>query len=254
MVISILGWLLRRLMGLCIIPKWAVSSDFSGPITDLTTQLGSLQAHVATLQHQLTLLTDQLQKEQQWRASVASTAEAKSLGPFPGSSGDLSPEKSVEPSRESSGDLSPEKSAEPSRESSGDLSPEKSVEPSREKKQARATANVPSIDERRHAHVLPWVEYGTGGKYVVICPERGMLEFEPDSPEWFAWLSELPSFRFMGKLGRFTAHRGSTSPERSWRASRHIRNRSYNQSLGKTESLTIAHLEQTAAVLQSHLN
>jgi hypothetical protein len=49
-------------------------------------------------------------------------------------------------------------------------------------------AKTPSIDRRKHPHVLPRVEYGAQGKYVVICPQQGLLEFSPDSPEWFTWL------------------------------------------------------------------
>ena len=129
--------------------------------------------------------------------------------------------------------------------------------PQNEKKPAsdRAAAQKVSMDRRKHPHVLPLVEYGAQGKYIVISPELGRLSCEPDSPEWFAWLSTLASFRFVGQHGRFTAHRGAQGlPSRSWRASRQIRNRSYNQHLGKTESLSIAALEDVAAVLQSHLN
>jgi hypothetical protein len=56
-------------------------------------------------------------------------------------------------------------------------------------------------------HVLPLVEYATQGGYVIICPEHGLLPFEPDSPQWFAWLATHSSFRFVGQSGRFTAHR-----------------------------------------------
>ena len=55
-----------------------VASDVSAHIMYLTQQLGSLQAHVATLQHQLSLLTEQLQKEQEWRTSHVSTFKDKS--------------------------------------------------------------------------------------------------------------------------------------------------------------------------------
>ena len=112
-----------------------------------------------------------------------------------------------------------------------------------------------SIDRRKHPHVLPLVEYGVQGKYVVISPQRGMLSFQPDSPQWFAWLETLPSFRFVGQFGRLTAHRGyQCSPATPWRAHRQIRNHSYNHRLGTTECLTIAVLEQAAAALQSHMN
>ncbi len=112
----------------------------------------------------------------------------------------------------------------------------------------------PTDRRKQRAQVLPVVEYGTHGGYVVICPKQGILSLEPDSPEWFAWLGTLPSFRFLGRDGRLTAHRGyQCSPGISWRAHRQIRNHTYNHRLGQTECVTIAVLEQAAAALQSHL-
>ena len=104
------------------------------------------------------------------------------------------------------------------------------------------------------AHVLPLIEYATGGHYVVICPSLGLLPLEPDTPAWFAWLATLSSFRFVGKLGRLTAHREVQRVRRAaWRAHRNIRNHTYNVRLGSTECLTIAALEQAAAALHTHL-
>ena len=193
----------------------SVVSEVSTPITELTQQLGSLQTQVVTLQHQLALLTEQLQKEQQWRISVTKTFEDNSL------------ESSLEKSAESS--------------------LEKPTESSLEKE------SVPtSIDRRKHPRVLPLVEYGAQGNYVVISPEQGMLSFEPDSPEWFAWLSTLPSFRFVGLHGRLTAFRGyQCSPHTSWWAHRQIRNHSHKRRLGLTDSVTIASLELAASSLQA---
>jgi len=104
------------------------------------------------------------------------------------------------------------------------------------------------------AHVLPLVEYAPQGGYVIICPEHGLLTFEPDSLDWFTWLATRSSFRFMGQSGRFTAHREfKRVPGCAWRAHRQIRNHTYNIRLGSTETLTIAALEQAAAELQTHL-
>ena len=187
----------------------SVVSDVSVHITALTQQLGSLQAYVATLHHQLALLTEQLQKEQQWRTSVTKTFLDKSQ------------ESSLDKSQESSLDKEP---ALPS----------------------------PSIDRRKHPHVLPLVEYGAQGKYVMISPEQGMLSFEPDSPQWFAWLSTLPSFRFVGQQGRFTAFRGYQCSESTpWWAHRQIRNHSHKRRLGTTASVTIESLELAASSLQA---
>jgi transposase-like protein len=104
------------------------------------------------------------------------------------------------------------------------------------------------------AQVLALVEYAGEGHYVVISPRGGLLPFEPDTPAWFAWLTTCSSFRFVGKLGRLTAHRELHNVSRAvWRAHRSIRNHTYNVHLGKTESLTIAALEQAAAALHAHL-
>ena len=102
-------------------------------------------------------------------------------------------------------------------------------------------------------HVIPRVEYGEQGHYVVICPKHGLLPFEPDTPEWFAWLAEQDSFRFVGKGGHFTAHHEWRVPRGAWRAHRHIRNHGYRLRLAPTQELTMAVLEQAAAALQAHL-
>lgn len=125
---------------------------------------------------------------------------------------------------------------------------------------AKASAKLrPAASSRKKrpgppAHVLPLVEYGTAGHYVVICPKHGLLPLEPESPAWFAWLATLSSFRFVGKQGRLTAHREvARVPRGAWRAHRNLRNHTYNLRLGSTQSLTIAALEQAAAALQAHL-
>ena len=102
--------------------------------------------------------------------------------------------------------------------------------------------------------MLPLIEYGSQGTYVVICPTHGLLALEPDTPQWFAWLATISSFRFVGKRGRFTAHREvERLPRAAWRAHRSMRSHTYNLRLGSTQSLTIATLEQAAATLHAHL-
>ena len=102
-------------------------------------------------------------------------------------------------------------------------------------------------------HVIPRVEYGQEGHYVVICPRRGLLPVEPDTEEWFAWVAEQDSFRFVGQGGHFTAHHEWRVPKGAWRAHRHIRNHVTIVRLAPTQELTIAVLEQAAAALQAHL-
>ena len=100
------------------------------------------------------------------------------------------------------------------------------------------------------ARVIPRVEMGAAGSYVLICPHEGELAFAPDSLEWFEWLCSLSSFRFVGHSGRFTAYREG---QRSWRAYRTFQGQNHKQSLGTTDRLTVARLEQVAGMLQSRL-
>lgn len=103
---------------------------------------------------------------------------------------------------------------------------------------------------RARSRVLPRVEIGAAGSYVLICPREGELPFTADSLEWFDWLCSLSSFRFIGQSGRFTAYREGP---RSWRAYRSFHGRNHKQSLGTTDRLTIARLEQVAGALQSRM-
>ncbi len=110
---------------------------------------------------------------------------------------------------------------------------------------------LPQAELRARARLLPRIEYGTQGLYVLICPEAGVLSLTVDSPEWFDWLASLVSFRFLGPQGRFSAYREGLT--RSWRAYRTFHGRSHKRSLGTTDRLTIARLEQVAASLQSEM-
>lgn len=105
---------------------------------------------------------------------------------------------------------------------------------------------------RARSRILARVEYACQGFYVLICPQEGVLSFTTDSPQWFDWLASLASFRFLGPQGRFTAYREGLT--RSWRAYRTFHGRCYRRSLGTTDRLTIARLEQVAATLQSDIS
>lgn len=107
---------------------------------------------------------------------------------------------------------------------------------------------------RKPTHVLPRLEYVEQGHYVVIAADKGVLALQADSPPWFAWLATVGAFRFVGKLGHFTAHYDAARGTRiAWRAHRKIRNHTCNLRLGRTNELTVAVLEQAAATLQAHL-
>jgi hypothetical protein len=118
---------------------------------------------------------------------------------------------------------------------------------------ARPAASATAKPPHKPVHVIPRVEYGEEGHYVVICPTHGLLPFEPETQEWFAWIAEQDSFRFVGQGGHFTAHHWWRVPRGAWRAHRHIRNHSYVLRLAPNHELTIAVLEQAAETLQAHL-
>ncbi len=77
-----------------------------------------------------------------------------------------------------------------------------------------------------------------------------MDHLQYDSPEWFAWLETLTSFHFAGKQGFFTARKDQKKRGKGyWYAYRKHRNKLFISYLGTTERLTLAHLEEGAAVL-----
>jgi hypothetical protein len=119
--------------------------------------------------------------------------------------------------------------------------------------QEKVTGTEPLLhpaELRARSRVLPLLEYGAAGTYVVICPQDGELLLTPDSPAWFDWLATLSSFRFVGKQGRFSAYRKGRMSRR-WSAYRTIHQHVYQHYLGTTDHLTIDGLEQMAAKLQS---
>jgi hypothetical protein len=118
---------------------------------------------------------------------------------------------------------------------------------------SRTRPEVRAKAPHQPVHVIARVEYGGDGHDVVICPKHGVLPFEPETAEWHAWLDMQSSFRFVGKLGHFTAHHWWRVPRGAWRAHRQIRNHSYNLRLAPSPELTIAILEQAAEALQAQL-
>lgn len=106
-------------------------------------------------------------------------------------------------------------------------------------------------EQLARSRILPRIEYGAEGLYVLICPKEGVLSFPVDSPEWFDWLASLASFRFLGSQGRFTSYREGQT--RMWKAYRTFHSRAHRRYLGITDRLTIARLEHVAASLQSEM-
>jgi hypothetical protein len=71
----------------------------------------------------------------------------------------------------------------------------------------------------------------------------------PDTEPYFQWLAGLPSFRFVGKEGHFTARQERrVRGETYWYAYRR-QGKAFSQYLGRTSMLTITHLEEAAKQL-----
>lgn len=91
---------------------------------------------------------------------------------------------------------------------------------------------------------------------MAVCPKLGVLSLTPDSLEWFDGLASLTSFRFVGPAGRFSACRASQKGQstRCWAARRWVHGHDFWHYLGVTDRLTLAALEQAAAVLQARVD
>ncbi len=112
------------------------------------------------------------------------------------------------------------------------------------------------VEQLARSRRPPLIEYCASGIYVIISSQEGEVHLEPNSRVWFDWLATLSSFRFIGPVGRFTAHRGYKQGQQTlyWSASRCVRRHTYKHYLGMTEGLTLANLEHTAARLQSDVD
>ena len=191
------------------------------PETDLLTKLSHLETQVVTMQQHLAALALELLQERTLRYEQRLQTLETLIGPIQ--------QPSAQPQvRQRMGE---QNQPEGGRHKQRRLPPAKQQAPSR---------------------VIPLIEYAADGTYVVICPERGELPLTPDSPEWFDWLATLSSFRFVGQRGRLSAYR---KPGRTfcWFAYRRIHRHRYEHALGRTDQLTIDHLEHMAAQLQSSL-
>lgn len=196
-----------------------LTSPASPAEADLHQKLASLEAQVALLHHQLAHLTSVLLLGQQTSIDLPRASLAALVPP---------------------------------------TAPQRSCSPALPQQEGISQVEAPPLPhpaESRRRPLLPLIEYGAQGSYVVLCPQEGELHLCPDSPEWFAWLASVSSFRFVGKRGRFTACRVyDKGPTRSWQAHRVIHQRHYKPHLGVTEHLTIDCLERAAATLQSYVD
>ncbi len=212
-------------------PSSAHSWPNSGmPEADLGQSLVRLQAHVATMQEHLTQLALELLHERELRVEWLRERELRSEQRLSTLEALVTPllEQPPSPTRQAS-------------TTGAELL---------DAKRNPACRPFP-VKTRSGSRVLPLIGYAATGTYVVICPTVGELSFSPDSPEWFAWLATLNSFRFLGQQGRLSTYRNKGRS--CWMAYRRIHGHRYEYALGSTEHLTIDRLEQMAATLQSHV-
>jgi LuxR family maltose regulon positive regulatory protein len=81
-------------------------------------------------------------------------------------------------------------------------------------------------------------------------PGGHLLTVTDGEQAWFAWLDTIPSFTFWGKLGQLTVRKESRQwDEGYWYAYRRVGPKLTKKYLGRTADLTLARLEETAALL-----
>lgn len=120
----------------------------------------------------------------------------------------------------------------------------------------RRRRRLNQAEERVRSRLPPLIEYSAQGSYVIVSAQDGEVLVEPDEDSWFDCLATISSFRFIGQLGRFSACRTSEGGQqtRDWVARRFFHGYDFRYYLGVTDRLTIAYLEQAAAVLQSRVD
>ena len=122
-----------------------------------------------------------------------------------------------------------------------------------QKVRERATPSAGKTDASMAQHRLDnLIEHitGTENRYLLFEGGKGVQRCVPDSPDWFAWLTQLNSFHFQGKSGHFTARqerkqRGATY----WYAYRKAFGKQHKRYLGSTDTLTLTKLEEMADAL-----
>ena len=76
------------------------------------------------------------------------------------------------------------------------------------------------------------------------------LTFTPESPEWFTWPGEIPSFRFESKHGKYAARKEQRDyGDDYWIAYVKHHKKLYKKYLGPTDKLTIPRLKEVAGEL-----
>ncbi len=99
-------------------------------------------------------------------------------------------------------------------------------------------------------HALIWSR--DQGCYALYMQDRLVQQVQPgDEAAWLAWLREVSSFAFHGASGSLNVYLEARSPGgQYWYAYHTSQGRTRKRYLGRTETLSLAHLEETALSLR----
>jgi hypothetical protein len=98
-------------------------------------------------------------------------------------------------------------------------------------------------------HALTWSQ--DEGSYTLYRQDQLVQQVEPrDEAAWLAWLREVSSFAFHGASGSLNVYLEARSPGgHYWYAYHSSQGRTRKRYLGRTETLSLARLEETAKTL-----
>src|SRR2546421_6191426 len=112
--------------------------------------------------------------------------------------------------------------------------------------------NEQLFDSREESAVTPTVQGET-----LVYRQDGQEQVLPvDTAAWFAWLETASTFSFVSEEGSFTARREQAGHKRGgwyWKAYRKQHGKLSSRYLGKSETLTLAHLQMVAQALADAL-
>lgn len=118
--------------------------------------------------------------------------------------------------------------------------------------------DLPELESKLIARFRPRLNsnFSTTTTSKVLCVTDGVLNEEPkikvESFEWWAWLAAAKSFRYCPKSTQTAPFTARKEKGGYWYGYRKIAGKLLKQYIGKTEDLTIAHLDDISGLLGSH--
>jgi len=108
------------------------------------------------------------------------------------------------------------------------------------------------FDSREKSAMTPTVQ----GENLAFMQDGQEQVLTVDTAAWFAWLETASTFSFVSETGRFTARREQAGHKRGgwyWKAYRKQHGKLSSRYLGKSETITLAHLQTVAQELADAL-